>query len=193
MGRPLPGRRCEVIAPSVPSLTSGTPGWQLFVRNAFKGFSEGHCSMAKRSPLKRASSTLPSSDTEEGQEVGTCSREGVSGVPEQLSDCLTDMVLPRQKSSPRDLLGKNSAVLEQVGTCSAAGEVPQRRSGVTPSAGGFGVPDQLSVSTTDLGVPGQTCSGGVMFDNVSAAFEQVGTCSARELGIVIQRTAYASL
>eukprot|EP00971_Amphidinium_carterae_P132898 2631716-Amphidinium_carterae.1 len=44
VGRPLPGRRCEAIAPSVPSLTSRTPEWQLVVRNTFKGFSMGHCS-----------------------------------------------------------------------------------------------------------------------------------------------------
>eukprot|EP00971_Amphidinium_carterae_P134542 2666370-Amphidinium_carterae.1 len=51
-----------------------------------------------------------SSDVEEGrEEVGTCSLEG--GVPEQRSDCPSDMVTPHQKSSP--------------------GEVPQRRSGVT--------------------------------------------------------------
>eukprot|EP00971_Amphidinium_carterae_P308389 6128479-Amphidinium_carterae.1 len=50
-----------------------------------------------------------------------------------------------------------AAVFEQVGTCSA-GEVPQRRSGVTQSAGGFGVPEHLSVCTTDLRLPGQTCN-----------------------------------
>eukprot|EP00971_Amphidinium_carterae_P181692 3604831-Amphidinium_carterae.1 len=36
-------------------------------------------------------------------------------------------------------------------------------------------------STMDLGVPGQTCSAGVGLENISAVFEQVGTCSAGEL------------
>eukprot|EP00971_Amphidinium_carterae_P102177 2022614-Amphidinium_carterae.1 len=55
VGIPLPGRRCEVIAPAVPSLTSSLriPECQV-VRNTFKGFSVGHCYRAKRSPLRCA-------------------------------------------------------------------------------------------------------------------------------------------
>eukprot|EP00971_Amphidinium_carterae_P083917 1660659-Amphidinium_carterae.2 len=74
------------------------------------------------------------------------------------------MVLPREKSSSGVVLDNTSAIIEQVGTCSA-GEV-------------FGVPT----------MHGKTSSAGVVLDNTSAAFEQVGTCST---GVVFWFTAKA--
>eukprot|EP00971_Amphidinium_carterae_P220519 4377917-Amphidinium_carterae.1 len=73
-----------------------------------------------------------SSDVEEEpKQVGTCSRGGVLGVPEQLSVSPSDQELPGQ-SVPEDVVHDNtSAAFVQVGTFSA-GEVlgvAQRRSG----------------------------------------------------------------
>eukprot|EP00971_Amphidinium_carterae_P207212 4110954-Amphidinium_carterae.1 len=88
-----------------------------------------------------------SSDVEESwEQAGTCSQEGVVV----------------------HLNSFRSAILTRwyrAGTCSA-GEVPQKRSGVSRSAGCFCVPEQL------LCVLRTWC---VMLDNTSAAFEQVRT------------------
>eukprot|EP00971_Amphidinium_carterae_P080238 1587706-Amphidinium_carterae.1 len=60
----------------------------------------------------------------------------------------------------------------------------QRFAGSEPVApsnrGVFGVPEQLSECATDMVLPRQTSLSGVVLDNISAAFEQVGTCSAGE-------------
>eukprot|EP00971_Amphidinium_carterae_P010771 212797-Amphidinium_carterae.1 len=132
---------------------------------------DGVFGVPKRLPVGPADTEVPSLKSSSGlvhddifakaivfcewrKQVGTCSSEGVSGVPQQL---------PVGPAKAKQLFTEGR---KQVGTCSLDGV--------------SGVPKQLPLGPADMVVPCQKSSSGLVLDNTSAVFKQDGTCFEEE-------------